>query len=180
MAKPWWYMLGPMIAGVGVLGVDDAPEGLADVVAVDAEVGVLARGEEGEQGQAGHARPLLAPGGPGSIGLRGVLEPLLMRRPRLAAVPGPVPGLRRGEELQAPVVDLADVARTTRRVGPPAAGRRPTRRANGERRQGETIAAIEVPESLTDRLPPCSDAQIGPVGYSPPILLASTIDIKKT
>ena len=28
------------------------------------------------------------------------------------------------------------------------------------------IAAIEVPESLTDRLPPCSDAQIGPVKNS--------------
>ena len=129
----------PDVAGVRVLGADQAPEGLADVAAVDPEVGVLARGQEGEQGQGGHARPLLARGGPGSVGLRGVLEPLRHGRPRLAAVPGPVLGLRVGEELQAPVVDLADVARDDlagldrRRLGDGQ-----PERAGGEGRQGET------------------------------------------
>ena len=51
----------PMMPVRGVLGRDDVPERPADVVAVEPEVGVLARGEEGHQGQAGRrpapARP---------------------------------------------------------------------------------------------------------------------------
>ena len=74
-------------AGAGVLGVDDAPQRLADVVAVRSEVGVLARGEEDHQAHPGDARPLLA------------------------ALPVALLGLGLGQVLQAAVVHLAHVAR---------------------------------------------------------------------
>ena len=80
----------PNVAGVRILAGDQTPESIADVAAVDSEVGVFARSQEGEQGEGGHAWPLLPCGGPGSVGTGGVLEPLPHGRPRLASVPAPV------------------------------------------------------------------------------------------
>ena len=58
------------IAGRWILAVDDAADCLADVVAVEPEVRVLAGGQEDHQGQAGDARALFAVGPVAFLGLR--------------------------------------------------------------------------------------------------------------
>jgi hypothetical protein len=73
----------------GVLLHDHAPQSLADVIAIQAEVGVFAGGQKHHQRHAGHTGPLLA----------------------AAAGPIAVFALRGGQVLQAAIVDLAHVAR---------------------------------------------------------------------
>ena len=57
------------VAGRGVLSANDVADGLANLLAVEAEVRIFARGEEGHQGHAGDAGAVFAAGPAAGVGL---------------------------------------------------------------------------------------------------------------